>query len=165
MIRSRGFCWRSQSGFTLIELLVTLALVGILAAIAIPMTDVTSRRGKEQELRESLRTMRRAIDAYKQAVEEGRIPRSLDASGYPPSLEALVEGSVDQRDPAGGRIRFLRSIPRDPLGDMQERSPSKSWGKRSYASPHEAPAEGKDIYDVYSLDPRAGLNGVPYRQW
>ena len=102
MIRAKGdICWRGQLGFTLIELLVTLALVGILAAIAIPMTDVASRRGKEQELRESLRSVRHAIDAYKQAGDEGRIPRSLDASGYPPSLEALVEGSVDQRDPAG----------------------------------------------------------------
>ena len=153
------------NGFTLIELLVTLALVGILAAVAIPMADVASRRGKEQALSESLRTIRRAIDAYKQAGDEGRIQRAADASGYPPSLRALVEGAVDQRDPAGRRIRFLRSIPRDPFSDAEQLPAEASWGKRSYASPHEAPAEGRDVFDVYSRDPRTGLNGVPYRQW
>lgn len=156
---------RRATGFTLIELLVTLALVGILAAVAIPMADVAHRRGKEQELRESLRSIRRAIDAYKQAGDEGRVQRPADASGYPPSLRVLVDGVVDQRDPSGRRIRFLRSIPRDPFSDAQERSAEDSWGKRSYASPPDAPAEGRDVFDVYSRDPRAGLDGMPYRQW
>lgn len=156
---------RRAAGFTLIELLVTLALVGILAAVAIPMAEVASRRGKEQELRESLRSIRRAIDAYKQAGDEGRIQRSVDGSGYPPSLRALVEGSVDLRDPGGRRIRFLRSVPRDPFSDVPEGPAEASWGKRSYASTHDAPAEGRDVFDVYSRDARTGLNGVPYRQW
>jgi general secretion pathway protein G len=152
-------------GFTLIELLVTLALVGILASIAIPMADVASRRGKEQELRESLRTIRKAIDAYKLAVDEGRIQRAVDASGYPPTLRVLVEGAVDQRDPAGRRIKFLRSIPRDPLNGDADMSADATWSKRSYASPSHAPKEGRDVFDVHSRDTRAGLNGVPYRQW
>lgn len=156
---------RCGTGFTLIELLVTLALVGILAAVAIPMADVASRRGKEQELRESLRSIRRAIDAYKQAGDEGRIQRPVDGSGYPPNLRVLVEGAVDLRDPAGRRIRFLRSVPRDPFGDPAEGSAEAAWGKRSYASPHDKPAEGRDVFDVHSRDPRTGLNGVPYRQW
>lgn len=152
-------------GFTLIELLVTLALVGILAAVAIPMADVASRRGKEQELRESLRSIRKAIDDYKRAVDEGRIQRAVDSSGYPPTLATLVDGAVDQRDPAGRRIRFLRSIPRDPFSTDAELPPEATWGKRAYASPHHAPKEGRDVFDVYSRDARPGLNGVPYRQW
>jgi general secretion pathway protein G len=153
------------AGFTLIELLVTLALVGLLAAIAVPMADVAARRGKEQELRESLRSIRRAIDAYKQAGDEGRIQRPADASGYPPSLRVLVDGVADLRDPASRPIRFLRSIPREPFSDPERHSAEASWGKRAYASPPEAPAEGRDVFDVYSRDPRTGLDGVPYRQW
>ena len=152
-------------GFTLIELLVTLALVGLLASVAIPMAEVTVQREREQELRETLRTLRRAIDAYKQAVDDGRIARTADASGYPATLEILADGVTDQQDPQGAVLRFLRQVPRDPLNRDMAIDAAKTWGKRSYASPHAAPLEGSDIYDVYSLEPGAGLNGMPYRQW
>lgn len=156
---------RACAGFTLIELLVTLALVGLLASVAIPMTEVTVKREREQELRETLRTLRRAIDGYKQGVDDGRIARQADESGYPPSLEVLADGVTDQRDPKGGVLRFLRQVPRNPLNRDMAISASKTWGKRSYASPRTAPYEGRDIYDVYPLEEGVGLSGVPYRDW
>lgn len=152
-------------GFTLVELLVTLALVGLLASVAIPMTEVTTKREREQELRETLRTLRRAIDAYKQAVDEGRIVRKANESGYPATLQILADGVADQRDPQGALLRFLRQVPRDPMNRDMTLNAAKTWGKRSYASTHEAPVEGRDVYDVYSLEQGAGLNGTPYRQW
>jgi general secretion pathway protein G len=148
----------SAKGFTLIELLMTVAIVAILATVALPLAETTVQRGKEQELRRALREMRTAIDAYKQAFDDGAIERKVGASGYPPSLEVLVEGVRDARLPDETKIHFLRRLPKDPLSGEQ-------WGLRSYASPASDPKEGADVYDVYSRAEGAGMNGVAYREW
>lgn len=154
----------ANRGFTLIELVVTLAVLAILAAIAVPVAELTYQRGKEQELRYSLRQIRDGIDAYKRAADEGRIAKKAGESGYPPKLELLADGVEDLRSPAKAKIYFLRRIPTDPLAPVGVAG-ADSWGKRSYASPPEEPKPGDDVYDVYSLDPGKGINAIPYRQW
>lgn len=153
-----------QSGFTLIELLVTVTIVAILASVALPLSELSQQRAKENELRQDLREIRTAIDAYKQAVDEGRILKSLDQSGYPPRLSILVDGAVDAKSPVAQKIYFLRRIPKDPFGDEASDAES-SWRKRSYDSPSDVPREGGDVYDVYSSSTRTGLNGIPYKEW
>ena len=151
-------------GFTLIELVITVAIVAILASAAMPLTQIVVQRGKEQELRSALRQIREAIDAYKQAGDEGRIEKKADASGYPPALAVLVEGVEDVKKPDKPRIYFLRRLPRDPFAP-DEVKPGDTWGLRAYASPADDPREGDDVFDVYSLADGEGLNGVPYREW
>lgn len=156
---------RAQAGFTLIELLITATIVAILASVALPLAELNVKRTRENELRAALREIRNAIDAYKQAVDEGRVPKLADASGYPPNLELLVEGVEDARNPKKTKIHFLRRLPRDPLHTDPQTPAAQTWGKRAYDSPHDAPQDGRDVYDVHSLSTAEGMNGIPYRQW
>jgi general secretion pathway protein G len=151
-------------GFTLVELVITAAIVSVLALAALPLAETASRRAKESELRAALREIRTALDAYKKAWDEGRIERRLDASGYPPTLEVLVQGVPDVKDAKGRRLYLLRRLPRDPFADSTLAA-ADTWGKRSYASPPDFPAEGADVFDVYSRAGGTGLNGIAYREW
>jgi general secretion pathway protein G len=156
---------KRKAGFTLIELLITVAIVGLLASIAMPLSELATKRSGEQELRRALREIREALDAYKRASDDGRITRSLDQSGYPPTLAALVDGVTDAKSASGAKLRFLRRVPRDPLAADPSVSPEATWGFRSYESPADAPRPGSDVFDVYSLNAGVGLNGVPYKDW
>ena len=154
-----------KRGFTLIELLVTLAILGLLGTLVVPVAQVTAQRRDEVELRRALREIRAGIDAYKKASDEGRVAKAAGASGYPPRLEILVEGVRDLRSPKQAQIYFMRRLPRDPFHPDPEASNADTWGKRSYASEPDEPKEGDDVYDVYSTSDRAGLNGIPYNKW
>jgi general secretion pathway protein G len=152
-------------GFTLIELVITVAIVGLLATAALPLAELGYRRAKEQDLRLALRELRTALDAYKVAADQGRIMLEVGASGYPPSLEVLVAGVEDARNPDGAKIYFLRRVPRDPFFPDGAAVPASTWGLRGYASPPEDPRPGDDVFDVHSLSVSTGINGVPYREW
>lgn len=146
-------------GFTLIELVIAVAIVAILASAVLPLNELVVQRAKEQDLRRALREIRTAIDAYKQASDEGRIQKRVGETGFPKRLDDLVQGVEDEKNPKRERIYFLRRLPRDPLVE------DGKWGLRSYASPPDDPREGDDVFDVYTLASGKGINGRPYREW
>jgi len=151
--------------FTLIELMVTLAIMAVLVTVAVPLVQLSLQRERERELRSALTTIRDGIDAYKRASDQGRIPVRVGESGYPFTLDQLVEGVVDQRSPNRQKMYFLRRLPQDPMIDPSGPNGNANWGLRSYVSPADAPAEGPDIFDVFSRSDKVGLNGIPYREW
>lgn len=161
---------RRAAGFTLIEMVAVLAILGLLAAMAVPLLELSARRAQEQALRSALRELRAAIDAHKAAAEGGRIviARSTEGSGYPASLEVLVQG-VPLADGQGqplpaARLYLLRRLPRDPFADAQLPA-SQSWGLRASDTPPDSPGPGRDVFDVYSRSERRALDGSLYRDW
>lgn len=154
-----------QKGFTLIELLVALVLLALLVSATAPLMQMTAKRNKEQELKKVLWQLRDAIDAYKQAADNGLIETSVVDTGYPASLQQLVEGVENSQDPKKRKIYFLRRIPRDPFASDASLKGEETWGKRSYSSSFDEPSEGDDVYDVYSLSSDVGINQQPYREW
>jgi len=123
---------RLQRGFTFMELLIVMAIIGILAAVAIPKVITHLRRAKEVVLMQDLSAMRRAIDFYYQDKEK------------PPSnLQELVSTG------------YLREIPKDPVcpdcewnqipapaddansaggvGDVKSTAPGEDANGKSYA--------------------------------
>ncbi len=156
---------RYSCGFTLIELVMTVAILGLLATMVVPVAQLAAQRDREKQLQSALREIRSALDAYKQAVDQGKIAKPMAGSGYPESLNDLIEGVDDLSAAKGGKRYFLRRIPRDPFTTDASVTAEESWGLRSYNSPPEEPRAGDDIYDVYSLSSGIGLNGIPYRKW
>jgi general secretion pathway protein G len=156
----------SSRGFTIIELVVTIAIVALLATAVIPSAQLIYQREREAELRDALRTIRNAIDAYKSASDTGSIKKEADKSGYPADLQVLVDGVDDVRSAKDGvKLYFLRRVPRDPFWPDPQAPAADTWGLRSYASAPDDPQPGDDVFDVYSRSSRTGLNGIPYHDW
>ncbi|MFG6443448.1 type II secretion system protein [Roseateles sp. LKC17W] len=151
-------------GFTLIEMLVVLALLGVLASAARPLLELSVQRSREHELRQALRTLREAIDAYKRAAESGTVVQSPEDSGYPPKLEALVDGVADAKSPNGRKLYFLRRLPRDPFAPADQPA-AETWGLRAYDSPPDEPRAGRDVFDVFSQSEKRALDGSKLKDW
>jgi general secretion pathway protein G len=136
---------RGTAAFTLLELIVVIAVVGILAAIAMPNFIQTPKRAKESVLKTNLRTLREVIDQH-----------FADKARYPESLEALVEAG------------YLRKIPNDPMIEKPEWELIYEEATSEEDAPPETELEeggGGGIMDVKSTSTGLSLDGTPYNEW
>lgn len=150
---------QTTRGLTLIELLVSIAVLGVLAGVAMPLVQISVTRTRELELRRALRTVREGIDLFKADYDKARGNArdartdfkkrvSVDRTGYPLTLDELVETKV------------LRRIPRDPM------NPDGKWITRSFSdNPDSSLSDGKDVWDIRSASKVVAIDGTTYDTW
>jgi len=159
-----------------LELLVVIAIMGILATAVMPLSRMTVKRSKEIQLRNNLRLLRTAIDAFhRDCLPAGTAGSSTvklssdycksDQDYYPESLEQLTEPL--KLSGTGDKTRkYLRRIPQDPMTKPEEPGKPNNWGLRSYSDqPDSTSWGGGNVYDVYSKSEAIALDGTKYITW
>jgi general secretion pathway protein G len=126
-----------NEGFTLIELMIVMVIIGLLAAIAVPMYVQSVRHAKEAVLKEDLRTLRSAIDAY-----------TVDKQKAPQSLDDLVQAG------------YIKAMPKDPFTNRAD-----TWIPAQDDTLQTVDQTEAGINDVHSGAQDAASDGTSYSSW
>jgi len=147
------------AGMTLLELIIACSILMVLSSMALPVFRYTVIRQKEAELHYDLRSMRDAVDRYKDLADQHKFRTEVGSENYPPDLETLVKG-VQLGAGDDKRLRFLRKVPVDPMTGRPD------WGLRSISDdPDSTSWGGKNVFDVYSKSSGTALDGTKYSDW
>ncbi len=84
---------KQQSGFTLIELMIVIAIVGILAAVALPAYQDYTIRAKMSEPLALLGEGKTSVSEY--YITNGRLPVDEDAAGIRTNIDTDIVASLN----------------------------------------------------------------------
>lgn len=92
-------------GFTLIELMIVVAIIGILAAIAVPNFVKFQCRSKQSEAKTNLKSMYVAQEAYRAEFDEYVVVAACGANGTVCGSTATTGGQIGW-SPKGTKVRY-----------------------------------------------------------
>ena len=87
---------RSEKGFTLIELLIVVAIIGIIAAIAIPNLLNAIDRGKQKRTMAGLRSLGTSIESY--SIDNNQYPVATTFAALETSIEPVYIRTAPNND-------------------------------------------------------------------
>jgi type IV pilus assembly protein PilA len=93
---------QKQQGFTLIELMIVIAIVGILAAIALPAYQDYTVRAKMSEALANLAEAKTSVAEYYAA--NGRMPDDEDSAGFNSDIDTDIVASMNYVSASGGLL-------------------------------------------------------------
>lgn len=112
---------KNHEGFTLIELLIVVAIIGILAAIAVPNFLNAQVRAKVSRSVSDMKAIQTALEMYR-----------LDHNDFPPWRHPLSGGDQWPNEKRYQRltspISFLSSVPVDPFATFGNQADFDRWG-------------------------------------
>ncbi len=148
----------SRGGFTLLELVVNVAIIGILAAIAIPAYIAFRDKAKTAQVKSDLHTLQLAIEQL--AIDTNKWPGPNDV-GKTADKEVWDLNSDDAGLAKAGIEKFpnwqgpyVKSVPQDPWGSNYFFDPDYRIGGTNYAvvgsfGPNKCCKNQYDSDDVY----------------